>query len=290
MSPTWPWPLANPATRRALGTLLKVLRGIPLTGWEASCKFSPQGLLPGRLLTGFSPRAVSGRYLAGLPHNLGMPQPLARSFAEEWPRCNRVLLAFETGITDTLLKAYLEYPVPVPGKTLKPCLAIRGFKWNPDKAASDWHETKYWCLNGLTPGQALELLLQSTPQTAEWGLLQHWLAEALEHACRQARHWPHFRMLNSSDSCSPRNAINLRFYDSGLKVCTLNSQIRQLTRHWGIPAADTARFLLGAQDREIGWLQAGIADNDLPFMTLYCTATRADAGMALSQDERQTDC
>jgi len=288
VNPAWPWPLAHPDAYRILSTLLKVLRGIPVTGWEASCKFGPQGMLPGRLLTGFSPRGVSRRYLEGLPRHLGMPEEIARIFAGEWSRCSRILLGYESGITDTILKVYLEYPLPAAGKTRQACLAIRGFKWKPDDGVADWHEARYWCLSGLTPSEARKRLLESMPKQAEWIVLQTWLAEALEQACRKAGNWPHFQIMNSRDATSPRNTINLRFYDSGLTVHGLSQGVRQLGSDWGLPAAETERFLMATRNREIGWLQAGIGVDQHPFLTLYCAATRADARMALLNADDST--
>lgn len=279
--PAWPWPTNHPDMHRNLALLLRALRGVPVTGWEVSCKFQPGTAWSGRLLAGFSPRGVSRRYLEQFPASLEMPAAVAAIFAGQWARCQQIFLALESRPSGTVMKVYLEYPKPVPAGTPRPCLAIRGFKWPTGQTLPPWHETEYWCLNGLTVSQAVTWLQQPDAKDAERRLLDNWLADTLLQTRRRAGEWRDFQLLLSREPTSPREALNLRFYESGLRVRHLGGGLRHLGQHWGIPSPDIERFLADAGEREIGWLHAGRGSTAQAFLTVYCAATRADAQTAL---------
>jgi len=280
LAPAWPWPPAQANVCRSVSTLLKVLRGLPALEWEVSCKLSPGGILPGRLVTGISPRGVSRRYFDQLPRTFGIPPEVASIFAAEWPRCQRIYLAFEAGLSSTVMKVYLEYPRPMPSRTVSPFLVIRGFKWKM-RPEPEWYETEYWCLNGLSIAGAQNYLLKPDPLNPEQVFMYARLADILTQTHRKAGDWRHFQMLVARESSSPRNALGLRFYDSGLTVGKLSADLTALANHWSLPADDIQHFIAVAGNREVGWLHAGTGTDALPFLTLYCAASRADAQTAM---------
>lgn len=288
MTPTWFWPEAHAPLYHSLGRILKVLQGIPLTGWEVSCKFSPHGWSAGRLVVGFAPRGISRNYLARFPANLGMPPAVAAIFAEQWPRCRQIGLACEAGADSAVFKVYLEYPRPLSRSVQPPSQVIRGFKWPVDKPA-DWHETGYWCLNGMTAAAAHDRLRRVEATAQELALLHSELADILLMGLkRRAGEWRDFQMLEIREADSPRNALGLRFYESGLIVGDLAPGLKSLGANWRLPSEDIAHFLSVASNREIGWLHAGIGSDSLPFLNLYCQASRYDAqqGLLLSDATR----
>ncbi|MEY4194383.1 MAG: hypothetical protein RLZZ226_751, partial [Pseudomonadota bacterium] len=117
-------------------------------------------------------------------------------------------------------------------------LAIRGFKWPTGQTLPLWHETEYWCLNGLTVSQAVTWLQQPDAKDAERRLLDNWLADTLLQTRGRAGEWRDFQLLLSREPTSPREALNLRFYESGLRVRHLGGGLRHLGQHWGIPSPD----------------------------------------------------
>ncbi|MGI9213643.1 MAG: hypothetical protein ACR2HF_14320 [Methylococcaceae bacterium] len=260
---------------------MNALRGIPVTGWEVSCKFSPHGMLAGRLVTGFSSQGVSRRYLEQLPRHLDIPEDIARILAGEWPKHPQVFLAFEAETSRTIMKAYLEYPRPKPGKTVQEVRVIRGFKWKVGDDKARWHETEYWCLNGLGVAAAEIHVRELARREPELMGIHTVLADVLGETFKKAGEWRNFQLLNSRESSSPRNALGLRFYDSGLKVRQVFGLIQHLAGQWGIAPAEIESLLSSAREREIGWLHAGLGTDAQPFLTLYCAATRADAQIAM---------
>ena len=107
----WPWPQAAQGLYRQTRAMLDATEGLSVTGWEASCKFSPAGIATGRLLQGFSPEGVAAKRLRELPQRLGMPSAAAADFLLRLGASSQVLLAVEHGQQQSVAKAYLEFPL-----------------------------------------------------------------------------------------------------------------------------------------------------------------------------------
>ncbi len=279
MTPTWPWPEAHADLHQSIRRILRVLNGIPVTGWEVSCKLSPGGLATGRLVAGFKPQGVARSYLSRLPATLAMPEEVAAIFTAECHQCRQIGLACEAGTSATGFKVYLEYPAPHAAHALPLSRVIRGFKWRQDSAV--WHETGYWRCNGMTVMAAHDRLRQPDMPAQEQAALHIWLADALRLGFNRAGEWRDFQMLLIREADSPRDAIGLRFYESGLLVRHLAPALTSLAAGWDISQQEISRFLAIAANREIGWLHAGLGSNGQPFLNLYCPASRHDAQWAL---------
>lgn len=285
---TWPrttapdsmagWPFAPSVSfAQALRRMLAATEGLTLAGWESSCRLSPGGFTTNRLLLGLDTTAVALQRLRALPQQLGMPQDLAQAFLQELPQARRVLLAVEQGVHGVELKAYHEFSSSVDDHAGWPqALAMRGRKWR-----ASGPQTVMRCTDYLRPGldaAGLERLLHTRsalPESAGPALVVLARAVAMAHATGSAT--PDF--LCVIEPPSARLSCCVRFYDSGLRLQSLRPALAQLALAWRLPSALLARL---PGQRRLGWLAAGVDAAELPFLTLYCESTQADARLAIA--------
>lgn len=272
------WPFVPSASFfQALRRLLSATEGLPLAGWESSCRLSPGRTTTNRLLFGLDTAAVAPQRLRALPQELGMPQDLAQGFLQELPHARRVLLAAEQGVHGVELKAYHEFHGSLDDAAdLPPGLAMRGRKWRDAGPAGAVRCTDY-----LRPGldtAALRRWLSTRsglPDSAAPAL--DLLARAVDKACAIGSTPPDF--LSVTELASARLSCCVRFYDSGLHLQALRPALARLALAWALPHALLERL---PGQRRLGWLAAGVDATHLPFLTLYSESSLADARLAIA--------
>jgi hypothetical protein len=284
----WPWPQATQGLAQQTRALLDASAGLSVTGWEASCKFSPAGLETGRLLLGFSPAGVADRRLRELPHDLGMPAAAAADFLLRLGASSQVMLAVEQGRQQGVAKAYLEFPMSAAareaGATASGFLHLIGYKWPILQSPA---------AGGLPPLRVTQYRWSPDQARAQLVLAAHVEAagSAQPSACGllvQALEWSHRHapgqgaalVLAVNDTASPRLSWAVKFHGSGLRAALLRQGLARLTASWGLNARDVAAVIDTIADRDLGWLAAGAGSDGLPFFTLYAVAHRTDAQQA----------
>ncbi len=287
MSHTDSWPWSFSVAQRAefvagLRVLLQQVEGLAVLGWETSCRLSPAGLKPNRLLLGFATAGVAARRLQALPTSLGMPASLAASFLAEQGAANQILLAIEQASEQVELKAYLSFAsrlgaveqVVVENRSL----AMRGYKWHPQDPDRT-RTSDYW----RTPVTAQKLLSrldqgEGVPPVASPAYAVAVDAVRTALACRP--YWHEADFLTTTEQNSARSSCSVRLYESGLRVADLQPALALLKKNWLI--SDDEQLLARMGQRHLGWIQVGVDGQNEPFVTVYCEASRADARQALS--------
>lgn len=268
----WPWPPWREPVRRQLSAMLGELRGLELTGGEASICLRPEGFEPGRWLAGFDPRPVAPARLATLPQRLGMPAALASAFRARCAEARQIGLALAQGARQSVAKVYLEYPLSAAAGRI--ALQIEGHKWDlaePARAST----TEYWRLPDRD-GTALVRLLHDAAGVAETlRPLYRGLSLILAHALAQAPHWRGQRLLVVREPDSSRAGLGLRFYGSGLSADEALQPLAAILAAWAWPEARIEQLRATLADHELGWLHAGLDAQGHPFITVYCALTRA---------------
>ncbi|WP_130471570.1 hypothetical protein [Candidatus Magnetaquicoccus inordinatus] len=287
MTKVAPWPWSFSAAQRAdfaggLRSLLKQVEGLPVIGWESSCRLSPTGLRPDRLLLGFSPAGVAARRLQALPTSLGMPASQADSFLAAQGEVSQILLAIEQTHDYLELKVYLSFASRLGAVETavveKRSLAMRGYKWhpgNPDRTRT----SDYW-RQPVTIRRLQEILEQregvqpaATPAYAV-------AACAVWTALAARPYWHEGDFLTTTEQASERSSCSVRLYESGLRVVDLQPALAILQKDWLF--SDDKQCIERMGQRPLGWIQVGVDGQGEPFVTLYCEASRTDAQQALS--------
>lgn len=272
----WPFETSAPFAG-ALRQLLTATSGLPLAGWEVSCRLSPDGASANRLLLGLSTEAVARHRLQALPQKLGMPAALTRGFLHELPHARRILLAAEQGTQGVECKAYHEFFQSLPdGADLPVALAMRGRKWR-----GNGRHQALRCTDYLRPGLSVPELQRWLRERASQGdALAPALAlvgRAVDLALGASPAAPD--VLTVTEAPSPRLSFCVRLYESGLRLQALRPALSSLAQAWNLSTAWLARL---PEQRRLGWLAAGLDAGGHPFLTLYGEASLADARLAIA--------
>lgn len=272
----WPFEPSAPFAA-ALRQLLAATAGLPLAGWEVSCRLSPDGATANRLLLGLSTEAVARHRLQALPQELGMPAALSRGFLHELPHARRILLAAEQGAQGVERKVYHEFVQPRPDAAdLPDALAMRGRKWR-----GNGRQQALRCTDYLRPGlSAADLQRWLRERAGQGDALAPALAlvgRAVDLALGASPAVPD--LLTVTEAPSPRLSCCVRLYDSGLRLKALRPALSGLARAWNLSPAWLARL---PEQRRLGWLAAGLDAGGHPFLTLYGESSLADARLAIA--------
>ena len=279
----WPWPAVNAAGKHPVRAMLDTVSGLPVLGWEASCRFSARGIQTGRLLAGIDREALSASRWRTLIHEMGVPASYRPSIEQDLGSANRIYVACEQGSRAVTRKFYLEFAGTArrrPGERL----GILGYKWvEPDAAPEDLRVTEYWSQEQPDADHAVADL-QNSPASGKAdpgrsaplvNVLTQSLAQALSLAGPDSA-WRH-EHIRVCEAGTPRTSVAFNFYDSGLRAGDLTEAVTALADEWRMNAADIRPLLDTIAQRELVWLAGGLDAKGEPFLTIYCAASREDA-------------
>jgi len=274
-TPVSGWPFSpSAAFAQALRRLMVATRGLPLTGWETSCRLSPAGITLNRLLLGLDLSPVAPDRLQGLPQELGMPAVVRQDFLRELPHARRLLLAAEEGLQGVELKVYHEFERSMPDDAELPAtLDMRGRKWREEGAQMSHRCTDYF-RSGLD-ADAMQVWL--TERSALPPAVLAVMSAAVQLARQSGSSVPD--CLAVTEPSSERLSCCLRFYDTGLRLQALRPALNRLAQVWNLQSSFLTR--LPAQ-RRLSWLAAGMDATGFPFLTLYGESSLADARLAIA--------
>lgn len=276
----WAWTdeaLRLPGFVQGVRGLVRTTQGLPLAGWETSCRFTARGARSDRLLLGFDLAGVASARLGGLVRELAMPAAFQDEFLGLLDQSAQLMLAVERQGDEVERRAYLVFRGGEAASS--PGLAMRGFKWFAAADAAS-RITDYWRVP-MAPGP-LQALLDAAPGVpASARPTYAVLADALRLSMRRRPGAGRPELLVASEPGAPRVSCCLRLHEGGLQGRDLQALLDGLLAGWDWPAArrDSALQLLAR--RPIAWLAAGIDRFEQAFLTVYCEACRDDASHAL---------
>lgn len=282
-STPWPWPDITTAGLHPARSMLDLLSGLPVLGWEASVRLGPSGMQTGRLLAGVDRAALSAARWGKLFDEVGVPLAWRQAIEQDLDSADRIYVACEQGSHAVTRKLYLEFAGAArrrPGERL----GILGYKWvEPDATSEDLRVTEYWTQEQPDAYQAMADL-QNRPASgkADPGhaaplvrVLTQALAQALSLAGPDSA-WQH-EHIRVCEAGTPRASFAFNFYDSGLRAGDLTEAVSALADQWRLNAANIRQLLEAIAERELVWLAGGLDMHGEPFLTIYCAASREDA-------------
>lgn len=288
---SWLWPAGVTTSTHPVRAMLDQLSGLPVLGWEASCRLSARGIETGRLLAGIERNELSASRWVKLLNEIALPEKYRQSIVTQLPIANRVYFACEYGTRSVTHKLYVESDDGF-RHTVDERLTILGYKWNDPLARTEAESriTEYWTQKRTDVPSAVALLqeatalaslpLKDTQRALE--LVTATLTNALSNALTNAdRHnsWQH-RCMNVREDDHPRASFAFNFYDSGLRAGALRETISALSTVWSLPSAEIDHFFDQIEERELAWLAGGLGSDGEPFLTIYCVASHDDAMQA----------
>jgi len=288
---SWPWPALATFGSHPARAMLDQLSGLPVMGWEASCRLSKRGIETGRLLAGLMRDELSATRWSKLLDEMVVPQSYRETIVQYLPSTNRVYIAWEQGAHSVTRKFYLESDRGFE-QAHKERLTILGYKWNiNDTSTNDGLRiTEYWSIDDSDPQASVSLLREKsfaelssiTADHHAFALVVAVMISALKEAQSTVGYqspWQH-RHMNVRETGRSRASMAFNFYDSGLRVESLRDVVSALAAEWSLVSVDVERLFDAIGQRELAWLAGGLSTEGLPFLTIYCAATRDDASQA----------
>lgn len=263
----------DPVLGFAQGTrlLLQTVQGLPVVGWEVSCRISPSGVTTDRLLVGLETQGVSGARLHGLASALGMPNRIAAEFQEGLGLSHQVMLAVEASANGLELRAYLVFKDTGHG--------MRGFKWFAHDAGrsrvTDYVPlAKTWQAVCDFYGTKSSGLSQSSVGIAN---AAHEAARLIAWAAMKSQ-TPGTRVdfFSVSEAEGARDSTCFRLYESGLTFAHVKNVVANLLSVYQLQA-QWPRVQALMSSRPLGWIAVGEDSLGIPFLTLYGEASVLDA-------------
>lgn len=255
-----------------LRLLLQTAQGLPMIGWEVSCRISPAVVSSQRILMGLLTRGVAPSRLQGLAGVLGMPSELAQQFTRTLPDARQILLAVEAQPQDLEIRAYQIFD------NIGAPLAMRGYKWMAYNVGR-YRVTDYHHADQTWP-QVIEHYEQQSQESASADVNHGIAYRAASTIARlaQARR-PMQRMadfLVATETTGGRASSCLRLYETGLQFRDVVAPVSALLTQWGIES-ERANIFSAMTTRPLGWIAVGDDAAGQPFMTLYGQASLLDA-------------
>lgn len=262
--------LGDPGGRFVDGVrlLLRTAQGLPMIGWELSCRISPSAVSSQRLLMGMPTLGVAPSRLYGMVDALGMPEDLEAPFLHNLPHARQILVAVDAQPQDLEIRAYQIFD-----HTDEP-LAMRGYKWMMQDT-SRRRITDYSRSNQTWPQVLARYEQHAQTKAGDGSAYQTALAIARLAAAR----CPMQRdadFLLAHETTGRRASSCLRLYETGLQFRHIVEPVSELLRHWGL-ASERARVLSVMTTRPLGWIAVGDDADGMPFLTLYGQAALLDA-------------
>jgi hypothetical protein len=279
----WPWPALATADAHPARVMLDVLSGLPILGWEASCRLSARGIQTGRLLAGIDRAALSASRWGKLFDEVSVPTAHRHAIEQDLALADRIYVACEQGTHNVTRKIYLEFGSAIRHRSAER-LSILGYKWTQPKAASaDTRITEYWTQEQTDARQTTSDLRHKPGSPAvDPGVgvpVVHVLIQALTKALSLAgldSAWRH-EHIKVYEPGLARASFAFNFYDSGLRAGDLTEAVAALADKWALNAAEVRQLLDAIAQRDLVWLAGGLDTNGEPFLTIYCAASSEDA-------------
>ncbi|MDO9402769.1 MAG: hypothetical protein Q7T87_01920 [Polaromonas sp.] len=254
------------AAHPVAGRLYRLVRNLPLTGFEQSFKMLAGQLWSERFLVGLSTTAIAPEDVIFLASDLGMPPDLLHVFQAGLADATFVHAGFEQGDHQCTYKLYLEFAPGTGGDAPGRPLYV-GYKWNPENAAQQ-------AISRYTRPAALDLDDMLVRVTAVYGGTGdvHEVCRIAHQIIRMGASRTNARALlfvEVREDGTPRLSFDINLYETGLRVRDLAPLLAEAATHF---AADSAAFsgLMALTGEDFaGHLSGGRDRSGRPFLTLY---------------------
>jgi hypothetical protein len=251
--------------------LLQTVQGLPVSGWEVSCRIAPGSVSTERLLLGFDTHGVSASRLASLAPELGMPDGMAAEFQEDLESTARILLAVECAFNGLEIRAYQAFKNSTHG--------MRGFKWlaqDPGKCRI----TEY-AFAAMTWRSLLDFYEMQQRPYRQVGVgiadpVKHVAGRIAQRAMKAQSPSQAVEFFSVSERAGARASSCFRLYETGLSYSDVSAEVASLLSFYQLNSALPRLEALMAE-RPLGWIAVGEDSLGIPFLTLYGEASVLDA-------------
>lgn len=259
---------ASPAPAERAQLLLAWLLTQDIEGYEKSFKLSEQSLLDQRFLVGIVAERLPQARLLDVCRKLDMPRQFLEVLPAELATADTLHFGYEQARDSAIFKLYFEYwrrLNQARNRGDESFVLHRAFKWdalNPARRAV----ASYICFPDLSHDQALARIAALYPNRPDHPVPA--LARTLTSLAASCGGGPAM-YLEVSETDNPRLSFDLNFHAAGLKLGTIETQIRALASLHSIPMEQLQRLWPGVAAKPLGHLAGGTGRDGQDFLTIY---------------------
>jgi hypothetical protein len=250
-------------------------------GYERSFRMSEGVLLWERYLLGIDRASIAPGILGLLLDRVGFPACCRHQFETALPDANLILLGYEQGERNTVLKVYLEFWDKIKAEVLRapgdlsPRLMFLGFKWDAQAGGSE-RVTRYQCFPRLPLEDTLSRIAGLMAGCN--GAVPMPAIEALVRLAAQRGPAAAFKYLEASEEGNPRRSFDLNLYSANLRLREVFPIVAGLGRHYRIAPGILAQRFAAAGEGIFGHISAGLDRQGRDFFSLYYEPAGAAQG------------
>lgn len=256
----------NPTPNAAGDALYRLVKNLPLQGFERSFKLQTGQLLDNRFLAGIPTGAIACADVDFIARQMNAPDAFRQSVLGRLGESTYLHFGFEGSAAHDTLKLYLEFPRTPAGPAQDGVAGplYLGFKWdasdNRRQAVSTYSQPQPAFLH--TPARIAAVFGEDHRLASEVAMRIVGLAQTRADASTLA-------LIDVTEDSSPRVSFDINLYAAGLSVGQLLPLVQPLTEHFGIdPGKMTALAARFSVDRA-GHLSGGLDRHGQPFLTIY---------------------
>jgi len=252
--------------------LKRVVRGIPLMGFDQSFKVTENALLGHRFLFGILKSRVDANRLRNVCERLAMPREYSAEFAKHLADANVIHFGFEENESGCVYKVYLEFRERLdrfiqtrsgPEEGVQLHLAYKWDASNNSKRAI----TEYTCYPFLdTPGI---LKRMSRLHEGRQDVVAFETAKAIVNFAAHRFVYRAPMYIEAKEEDNPRLSFNVKLYPAKLKLKDIHYFVSGLCQRYRIPSGPFESFYSKINDRILTNLSSGSDRHGRNFITMY---------------------
>ncbi|HEY4541032.1 MAG TPA: hypothetical protein VIG66_01500 [Noviherbaspirillum sp.] len=253
--------------REALGApgarMYRLLKNLPLNGYERSFKFLPGRLLTERFLLGIHRERLGQQQLLEILDGLDVPDEFRTRFMADLPRTRFLHFGHEAGSEGVVRKVYQEYE-QAEGTSGSGSLLYTGYKWDPEQPQRR-ALSHYRLLRGLTLEQMLKRVTSLHADRHTLAAAARTIVTAAGTRCPATS----LLYLDVSEEDNPRLSCDINLYAADMALHELAPLLEQAAACFGIAPAILDAYLATLPGAKLGHVSTGCGRDGLPFLTIY---------------------
>lgn len=242
-------------------SMYRLLKNLPLNGYERSFKLLPGSLLTERFLLGIRLDRLRPDQLEEIVTQLGLPAVYRDTFRAALPRTRFLHFGHEASPERTVRKLYQEYE---PISSGEETLLYTGYKWDPESPSQ--HVLSEYRLQPAMPLAAMfERVTALHPARPDIAGLCIALLQSASNRRRDAK----LLYVEVSEEGNPRLSCDINLYAADVPVVEIEPLLEEAAGRFGIPSEALARRVPQLREARLGHVSSGTARNGAPFLTIY---------------------
>lgn len=241
--------------------MYKLLKNLPLNGYERSFKMQPGRLLTERYLLGIRRDLLIPAQLGEILAHLDLPEVFRGAFLAGLPHTSFLHFGHEAGPDGVVRKLYQEFTQD--GKAPEGLL-FAGYKWDPARPGRQVL-TRYRPQSGMNLDAILASIATLLEGHAEMAAVTGMIVSHAATRCTASD----LCYVEVSEDGNARLSCDINLYAAELRLADVMPLVRAAARLSGIGEEKVDGYLAGRREALLGHVSCGVGRDGAPFLTVY---------------------